>query len=164
MNPVFAHTGVEPREWLVLFHTTSTPWVDFLVPGKFKHVSALGYVPATETWVSYSYECARTRISLVRGGEDFDRWFAAAAHDAAVLRVPSPPFNEARWRPRLGLTCVSAVKHLLGLRSGALLPDGLWRHLAASGAEIVQHEHLSSEGRSPRRDPDRESIARNVGA
>jgi hypothetical protein len=165
MNTIFTHTGIEPLHWLVLFHTRSTPWVERLVPGKFKHISALGHVADAGAWVSYSYECGRTRISLIREGEDFWRWYEAASEDAAVLRFPAPPFEHGPWRWRLGLSCVSAVKHLLGVRGGALWPDGLWRLLLANGAEIVtdgkfaeaQDRHATAVSR-------RESLARHVGA
>jgi hypothetical protein len=136
MHATFAHIGVEPSEWLILFHEQSTPWVSRLCPGRFKHVSALAHVPDAAAWVSLSWELARLRVGLI-ADRDFERWFAAASADAAVLRMKAPAFDHGPLRLRAGLTCISMVKHLIGLRSGALWPAGLWRDLVAQGAEIV---------------------------
>jgi hypothetical protein len=147
VNTIHAHAGVEPKEWLILFHRTSTPWVSRICWGEFKHVSALAHVPSAGAWVSLSWELGRTRVSLIADGEDFKVWFAAASADADMLRMKAPPFDLGSWRPRIGLTCVSAVKHLLGISGGALRPSSLWRLLIAHGAEIVTHgQPVRAEG------------------
>ncbi len=146
-KPIFTHFAIEPSEWLILFHERSTPWVARLCPGRFKHVSALAFVPDAQAWVLLSWELARMRVGLI-GDDDFERWFAAASEDAAVLRLPAPPFDHGPWCPRLGMTCVTMVKHLLGVRSSALWPDGLWRDLVAHGAEVISHgQPLAAEDR-----------------
>jgi hypothetical protein len=38
---------------------------------------------------------------------------------------------------RPALNCVTTVAHLVGSRSGALLPDTLWRDLLREGAQEI---------------------------
>lgn len=131
----------EPLTWLVLFQSsTSRRWIDRLVPGRFKHVMAFGWVEKAKAWVSYDVQLGRTHILLMaeadgekKIGEAFGRDADAALLRCAVRLSPRP-----RLMPS-GFWCVPAIKHLLGLRSGALRPDALWRDCLAQGAEIV-HE------------------------
>jgi hypothetical protein len=126
----------EPSHWLVVFHRRSTRWVSRLCPGRFKHVSAVAFVPDARAWVHLSWELGRLRVDVVADAA-FDSWFASLVGDGAVLRVAAPAFDTGPWRPRLGLSCVGAVAHVLGLRGGALFPDSLWRLLRSNGAETV---------------------------
>lgn len=127
----------EPGEWLVLFHRRSTRWAERLTPGRFKHVSVVGYVHSAGAWVHLSWELHRLRVNVVSDLE-FDGWLAGVtgAAGAGVLRVRGPALDLDGWRPRLPC-CTSLVAHALGLRRGALWPAGLWRHLRALGAEVV---------------------------
>ena len=64
-------------------------------------------------------------------------WIAAAA----VLKIKA--FPRVKFKPRLIFSCVSVIRHMLGLPGsfGALSVDALWRDCLANGAEIVTHEH-----------------------
>lgn len=122
---------------MIVFHRRSRWWVEAACPGRWKHVSAVGFVPEANVWVALSWELARLRVAVVPDA-DFLGWFGHwCGEGAGVLRVAAPPFDTAAWRPRFGISCTSMVSHLLGLRRGALLPMTLWRHLVANGAEIA---------------------------
>jgi hypothetical protein len=134
---------------MVIFHRNSTRWVEAVCPGRFKHVSMAGFVPETKSWVVLSWELARLRTGIVMDA-DFVAWLPEwAGPSGGCLLVRSPDFDIGSWRPRLGLVCVSMACHVLGLRGGALLPDGLWRLLLANGAQIVAD---GTENRDPRTD------------
>lgn len=125
------------KGWLVIFHPRSKWWVEAICPGRWKHVSAIGFVPEAEAWSALSWELGRLRAAVVPDG-DFEKWLIGhcGQEKVGILRVAAPDFDRGPWRPRLGLFCVSMVSHLLGVR-GALLPRDLWRILLANGAEVV---------------------------
>lgn len=123
--------------WLIVFHRRSTWWVEAICPGRFKHVSAAGFVPEANAWVALSWELGRIRVAVIPD-DRFLGWFGGwCGEGAGVLRVAAPDFDLGSWRPRLGLSCTSMVCHLLGLRRCALWPMSLWRLLVANGAEIA---------------------------
>lgn len=132
-----------PAEWLVLFHPRSRHrWVERLLPGRFKHVSALGYVAApVRCWVWCDADLWASRVMLC-GADDDRAWLGSIIGDNVAIRFAAcePPVGgyASRLRSPLQLrTCVSAVKHLIGLRSGALRPDALWRDCLAHGGKVV---------------------------
>lgn len=133
-----APSKFEPLSWLLLFSTrTRMPWLDRLVFGRFKHVTAMGWVEAAGSWVIYDVQLCRTRITVMPE-EEGTAWVGrciAADPDAVVLRVPVHE-RGPRWF-RFGSWCVPAVKHLIGLGSGALRPSRLFRDCLAAGAEII---------------------------
>lgn len=124
------------RLWLVFFGDAQETlwWVRGLRPG-FRHVSAAAYYADQERWVYVN----PTRLGLIvevwRPDEFGARLGQLAAESAAIVRMPSradlPCLPGAAW-------CVGVVKALLGIRSCALAPLGLYRHLLANGAEPVE--------------------------
>lgn len=127
--PIFS-----PSQWLVIFETKSHWLVEKFCPGRFKHVCAAGYVEAIDTWLVYSVELDGTKVGAFRPGADFNAWLGIVVANAGVLRVKA---GQAGMQPWFAFWCVPAVKHLVGIRGGALLPDQLWRYCIANGAEIV---------------------------
>jgi hypothetical protein len=125
-----------PSRWLLIFEEKSGWWAARFIPGRFKHVCAAGYVAAIDTWLVYSVERDGTKIGAFRPGPDFDRWLAIAIERARVLRVEAR--REPAPMPWFTFWCVPAIRHLLGLRCGALWPDQLWRYCLANGAEEVR--------------------------
>lgn len=125
-----------PRMWLVFFGEAEGTawWARFCRPG-FRHVSAAAYYADQMRWVYYNPSRSGTVIELYSGGEFDERLGHLTMTSAAVLRVRSR--FERRCTPVLW-HCVGAVKALLGVRSCALGPWQLYRHLVANGAEIVE--------------------------
>lgn len=129
-----AASEFEPLSWLLVFHRRCTiPIVNRLVIGEFKHVSAVGWVDAAQCWLFYDPTFTRTQILTIPDHLGAAAYCSVAVGNA-VLRMP---VQERRGTARLGFWCVPAIKHLIGLRSGALRPDALWRDCLANGAEIV---------------------------
>lgn len=141
------YSNFEPDSWLVVFHEkSSVRWVNRLVWGRFKHVSAVAWFEAARVWVLF--DPALPRIQIVAMPENIGAEVVGGMIDnAGVLRIRTREgFGSVGGR--LGLWCVPAVKHLLGLRCGALRPDALWNHCVADGAEVMSHghgKHVSTE-------------------
>lgn len=130
--------GHEPLSWLIYFHTsTGKPWLDRLIPGRLKHVSAAGWVSEPGIWIFYDAGWRRTSVKAL-GEEKGEIRAAALMRDSGVLKVPVNTEVRGAALMRAGFWCVPAVKHLIGSRSGALRPDRLWRDLISAGAEIIQ--------------------------
>lgn len=132
---VDSSAGGSPSRWILCFRRTSQVWwVRWLARGKFKHVSAFGYIAEVDHWVFLDWRFAKVDVIVARG-------------NAATMLMHHYTGNadllgmEARTGAgggfRLGWYCVPAVKHLLGLRSSALRPDRLWRDCIRHGAEIL---------------------------
>ncbi len=136
----------QPEFWLVAFHEAAgTPWVNW-VPGRFKHVSMVAYFRDARSWVVYDPALVGTRVVLYAdtdaGLNELGLWL----DDALVVRMPARTQDVALMRTqggaplglgRVGFWCVPAVRHALGLRSRALLPDGLLRDCLANGGTIA---------------------------
>lgn len=127
----------EPDEittWLVAFYKEgSRPWMRF-IPGRFKHVSAFAWSPRALCWVWYDFGFTHTSIMILPGGTGSQELLGLLMVGSSILKVQA---TVPRAGPRLGLWCVVAIKHLLGLRCGAVTPAGLWKHCVRNGAEIV---------------------------
>lgn len=124
-----------PQQWIIVFdRSCKTQWVNRMPIGKYKHVRAFGYVAEAQAWIFYDVSLYDTSIFLACDAHAkalIKAWLA----DADAIGMPALPPRRAA--PRLGFWCVQAVKHLIGLRSGALRPDTLWRDCLANGGEIV---------------------------
>lgn len=145
------HNGVanqefEPKEWLLIFAlTTGKPWLDRIIPGRFKHVSAAGWVPGARCWIFYDVAWSRTSIKLAPE-KDGDLIYAVLQRRAAVLKVKADFETRGSAMMRGGFWCVPAIKHLVGSRSGALRPDRLWRDLLADETRAKVFSYAASAG------------------
>lgn len=139
----------QPRQWTVVFdRRAATWWMNKAPIGKYKHVRAFGYVSEAKAWIFYDVSLDRTTIQMACDQHAMTlmgEWLAKA--DAILM----PAADRGFPAPRLGFWCVQAIKHLIGLRSGALLPDALWRDCLRAGGEIVAHEAGSTDLHSPGR-------------
>lgn len=127
---------IEPDTWILVFHRRSPYWwVRLLACGRYKHVSAFAWLAPLRAWLVYDVTLDGTRLVLLpESGNAIDRLTAMTA-DADLLVMPrrvrkSYPFLAPFY-------CVPVVKHLIGLRSGALLPIALWRDCLANGAKPI---------------------------
>jgi hypothetical protein len=125
-----------PSFWMVVFDRSSTKWwIDRLAWGKWKHVSAIGYFADARVWAEVHPTLAglSLRVWPRDGGPE-----AVLSHltgaGRGVLHVRPGRGRMAPWR---SWWCVPLVAGLVGLRSGALRPDALWRDLVAAGAVVV---------------------------
>jgi hypothetical protein len=125
----------EVATWFVVFHPDCVAWWARLIPGRFKHVSAFAWVEGCRVWVFYDVSLAQTKVMVLPEGQAaIDRLALWTAH-CSILKVRARA--RARERIRLVFSCVSAIRHLVGVTGGALRPDALMRDLLRSGAEMV---------------------------
>lgn len=125
-----------PKNWLVVFYPESIyRWVNWLVPGRFKHVSLVTFVAPANAWLFYSVEPSRVPVELWPGDDAGLLRFAEITAGATVVKFPAI-IERSSWL-RAGWWCVPAVKHALGVRGGALSPDQLYRYLLANGGVIL---------------------------
>lgn len=118
----------EPTEWFVVFHRKSTHRIlSFLALGPYKHVSAFAYAPGFKAWVIYDVQWRGTSIRIVDQAALLE-----LTRGLDILKV-SRTGAHMGGSSRLGLYCVTAVKHLLGLRCVAATPTQLYRHILRSG-------------------------------
>lgn len=140
----------EVSTWFLCFDRRSTTWWVRLIPGRYKHVRAFGFVPLMDLWLFFDVTLAGQWLIVARDGSPeceamIERWWQGCD----VLKVKRG--RGAVGASRLGLWCVPAVAGLVGVRSGALRPDGLWRECIGQGAENLRREPLDAEIRPPAR-------------
>jgi hypothetical protein len=108
-------------------------WWDWLTDPVFRHVCAFGW--ANDRWIVYDSADIRSRIMVLTASQ-FDMWIAEReTRISDVIQVPVQA--GAGLRGRVGLWCVTSVKHLAGLKSSALRPKALHRDLLAAGYERI---------------------------
>jgi hypothetical protein len=131
-----ADLGEPLRLWQVFFSEGHGPgfWRLFTRRG-FRHVAAAAYFADQGCWV-FVEPCRHRMVISVRRPDEAGPLFAALVHNATViLRVRG---REQRRHVPAMFSCVGAIQALLGIRTRALRPHGLYRHLLAQGAEIVE--------------------------
>lgn len=123
------------RLWLVFFgEAEGEPWwCRFLSPG-YRHVTACAWFDDQQRWVYFNPTRRGTVILLYREDEFGGRFAQLMASSTAVLRVRS---SLSRSSTPFGWWCTGSIKALLGIRSRALAPRQLYRHLRRHGAEPV---------------------------
>jgi hypothetical protein len=141
--------GIEARRWTVVFHRKAeNRFFGLIAFGKFKHVSAFAWIPELGIWTFYDVGFRRSRITHFADGHGARQ--AIGAIMAGNYGVTVEAKNDALPLVRLGFFCTTGVKHLIGLRSGALRPDALFRHLVASGGIVSDDaaQRTADPGRS----------------
>lgn len=127
--------GIEARRWTVVFHREAENWFfSAIALGKFKHVSALAWVPDLGQWWIYDVGFRRTRLKVMEDGPTAKQVIGAIVRGNATVTIDVRE-DGLPWM-RLGLFCTTAISHLIGLRCGALRPDALYRHLVAKGGVV----------------------------
>lgn len=125
--------------WWVIFHPKSeTPWVNRVVPGRFKHVTVVGYSPVADMIVFFDTAFGRAAIAVLPRSEsalaELDRW----AGGCSILKMATVDRPLVKRPPLAPLWCVPMVRALVGVPGGALRPDKFWRDCLRHGAEILQ--------------------------
>lgn len=128
------------RSWWVIFIDGGERlrWWDLFTRPGFRHVAAVGYDSELKVWVIYDPLAPATRLEVVPDGPHIDGLLGELVSGGKVLRV-IPKACRRIAPPMFG--CVGAIKALLGIRGGALVPHGLYRQLLRDGAEVVRLSH-----------------------
>ncbi|MCC7047195.1 MAG: hypothetical protein IT562_10820 [Alphaproteobacteria bacterium] len=133
--------AAEPQYWTLVFNRTTTHrWARMLACGRYKHVSAYAFLPAFRQWLFFDVHPHRTQIIVASDGRAALALIAERSQDADLMRIRVQN-GRSVLGGRVGFYCVPAVKHLIGLRSGALRPDALWRDCLKAGGEPAQDFH-----------------------
>jgi hypothetical protein len=128
--------AIDRRLWLVFFSDGEQVsfWSQFLRPG-WRHICAAAWYPEQERWVYVNPARDRTHIRVQRGEEFAARFTYLWGTSTAILEVAT--MGERQFCPAF-FSCVGAIKGLLGLRSWALTPRGLYAALIHAGAKAVR--------------------------
>lgn len=127
--------GIEAARWTVVFHRKSEHWFFRTIAlGHFKHVSALAWVPELSQWWVYDVGFRRTHLRVLVDGQAAQGIIAAIVKGNCTVTIDVRDENLPLMR--LGMFCTTAVAHLVGIRSSALRPDRLYRHLVAQGGIV----------------------------
>lgn len=136
--------AIEPTRWVLVFQRESkTPWVRWLACGKYKHVAAYAYLPNVKAWLVFDVNLVRTSLLVVPDGEEALGWLANLTHESDLVAMRRR--DEAVGLPLFGW-CVPAIKHLIGLKSGALRVDSLFRDCLAAGGELLEGQRTPIHG------------------
>lgn len=140
MNPGIL-TADAPTRWVLVFQRTSpVRWLRWLVPGRYKHVAAYAYLVNLKAWLIFDVNLKGVSLIVVPDGDEALGWLADLTRDSDLVAMKA----SARAVLPLFGWCVPAIKHLVGLRSGALFPCGLYRDCLRAGGEPL-HEHRDAE-------------------
>lgn len=111
-------------------------WHDFFTHKQFRHVFAMGFEPRLNCYVVYEPHTFGTTIEVIPADDQTISQLiftiSQCGHWLKVKAQPGQFFFGQPW-----LSCVTAIKHLVGLRSCALRPKGLYRDLVRAGAQKV---------------------------
>jgi len=128
--------AVEPTLWNVVFHpVAATAWMNRMPIGHFKHVSAFAYLAGLKGWLLYDVQLCATRIIVLPDLDESMKIIGRLTEGCDILSIERRDGGSTGGR--LGFWCVPAVKHLIGLRSGALRPDRLYDDLLLNGARVI---------------------------
>lgn len=111
--------------WVAFTGQTELPCLRWLKPG-FRHCFAV--IREEGNWIALDPLANRLDISVhsAENGFDMPRWLRSRGLTVIEARTQ----NHARPAPLMPLTCVEAVKRVLGLRSRFIItPWQLYRHL-----------------------------------
>lgn len=134
----------EITDWMLAFHTwTPSWWIRLIIPGTFKHVTCYAWAPKALTWVFLDFSLIGAHVILLPYGDAAMAEIMRLTEGADVLRVKSAPMKSGFRFLIFG--CVGAIKHLLGIRCGAVRPDALWRFLVENGAEVIIDGHSQAK-------------------
>jgi hypothetical protein len=127
--------AVEPERWTIIFHRKARNWFfSAIAMGEFKHVSAFAWVQPIKVWVLYDVAFRRTSITLLPDTAQSRATLAAEITGNCIITMDVR--RDAMPIGRIGFFCTSAIKHLIGLRGGALRPDALFRLCVREGGEV----------------------------
>ena len=134
----------EVARWHLAFHVKQGRWKwEFLIPGRYSHVSAFAYLPLAKCWLLIE-QSPRTNARCVVWPDasetlNMPATLALWTDDCSILAMDVR--RRYGFSLKVGFWCTSAVKDLIGVKSWALSPEGLWRDLVSKGAFVVYDLH-----------------------
>lgn len=135
---IWERAAVDPINWIVVFkpHTDSR-LIRWFVPGRFKHVSAIAFLEALNAWVTFDVGTRYAKIMVMPAGGQANDIIVPWIEGCTLVRMEK---RIAGGRLPMYGWCVPAVRHLLGMNSGALRPDTLYRHCLRDGGKVIEQQ------------------------
>lgn len=128
--------------WYVVFYGRVHWWARPFLREGFRHCCAFGYCVALERWVWV--DASLTGVSVQFMDQDALVWRLTALRRLGCVVLRGPDFDwRARGRGlrrgfwRLAPWCVAVTVGVIGVRSRALRPWGLYRDLVRDGWEFA---------------------------
>lgn len=123
-----------PTVWNVVFNREATSGWARWVPGRYKHVRAYAFIPASRIWLFYDVHFSGVQLfALPDGPEALAAIYSFIGPEGvsdivAVKVLPQRKrlFPWSNW-------CTCALRHLLNLPGGALRPDAFYRDCLENG-------------------------------
>lgn len=132
--------------WYVIFYPNAREhWWDWFTHRSWRHCAMYGW--NNGSWIVFDVADKRSRLRVLTSGE-FAEWHfeqITSMNATAIVKIRTQ--LDGGLRARIGLWCVTGVKHMLGLRSSALRPKALFRDLISNDAEVIHWN--GNEGRRP---------------
>lgn len=123
--------------WHVIFHPERRWW-----SGPHSHVSLAGF--SNDTWLHLDLQRAGVSVASIYHYDEVQDFLSFLLTHYTVLRFgPAIAQRNHFLRP---MSCVAFTKHVLGVRSSALLPDGLLRDLVRDYGAQVLNETQDAKG------------------
>lgn len=123
--------------WHVIFHPGPALWSK-----KYRHVSLAGF--SNDTWLHIDVNRQGFSVAAIYHHDEVKDFLTYLLAHYTVLRFgPSIADKAHFFKP---MTCVSFVKHTLGVRSCALRPDGLFSDLVRNYDVKVLNEAENPQG------------------
>lgn len=141
-GPLISH----PTKWVLVFdEKAATHWVMRLVPGRYKHVRAYGYVPFLHVWLFVDANFSGIEIMVAADGEPANALAASWAAGCDLVVMPRRSHERRSLSLAASGWCVPVIKRLIGLNSGALRPDALFADCLQNGGQFHgQQQHTPS--------------------
>ncbi len=149
-NIAFEPVATEPEvvSWMVLFLEGAPRRQHFFqifTSRAWRHCLCYGW--ANGRWIVYDAGDRRSQVKVLTD-DQFAAWDAAITpRVTAAVKIDTG--ERALPVARLGLWCVSVVKHLTAIRSGAFTPKALFRDLLANGGKVSAHYGQGQNAKNP---------------
>lgn len=137
----------QPEQWILAFEPAMPghPWLNRLVPGRFKHVRAFGKVPFLHVWLFFDATLAGLELRVAADGRAADTLAVEWTRSCTIMVMPKRPHANRSALLAASGWCVPSVKRLIGLQSSALRPDALFADCLANGGKLYGQRLLTPD-------------------
>jgi len=128
----------EDEKWLVCFVESKSHgwWKVFTFQKKiFGHIFALRYDAVTNSWLHFEWSTSGLNVTVLSRW-DIENWIVFLAKNGVVLEVIKKKIEATFMHCGLfPIYCVSAMRHLLGVKKICLTPHSLHCELKKNGGQ-----------------------------
>jgi hypothetical protein len=143
--------AVTSRLWTIYFSDgPRRRWWHWLLKPGFRHVSASAVFADRGLWIFVDPTESRLNVEVFSNTDPMTlselqmRIAKLYLESQAILQIPS---RDSDSMPSAIASPVTIIKRVLGIRSSAITPFGLYRALLARGAKVVEQDKYSELAR-----------------